>query len=111
MVEYVKDVIALRKKFPEFRLDTRDLIENYTQVYADDKHVLVYNLFAIREDCGYIGIKVIINPNTERVFVPFDEMGHNYQLILNAEGKKKEKIQKKEALIEPLEVSCYLCLS
>jgi pullulanase len=101
IVEYVKDVISLRKSYEEFRMQTKVDIQNYTQVDTLDTGIVVYKLEAKNENCGYSEIVVLINPKLEAVDLKLDE---SYTLILNDSGKVEEKTKKQEVTIEPLAV-------
>lgn len=104
-VNYVKDLIWLRKEYKEFRFSSKELIKKFVHVYTLDQQVIVYNLRASQENCGYSNIVVYFNPNTE----PYDLYLEEEQwVIFDEQGRVKDDNRKQEVTIEPLSIICLL---
>ena len=102
-VEYMKDLIWLRLEYAEFRLATKELIEEHIHVYTLDQGVIVYNLRAIDPSCGYSSITVYFNPNLEPYLLFLDD---EKEVVFDHQGKVRDRIKKQEVIIEPLAVIC-----
>lgn len=104
-INYVKDLIKLRKEYKEFRLARKELIKEFIHVYTLDHGVIVYNLRAIDKTCGYKSITVYFNPNTEPYKLYIEDPG---KVIFNHQGKVFDDIKKQEVTIEPLAIVTIL---
>ena len=104
-VNYVRDLIWLRKEFKEFRLPNKELIKNYIHVYTLDHQVIVYNLRAVEPNCGYSNIVVYFNPNLEPYDIYLEE---EQKLIFNHNGRVKKNSLEQEVTIEPLGIICLI---
>lgn len=60
-VDYVKALIELRKTYPELRLRNKEEIESFTDIQKVES-MIVYNLRAKSDNCGYNGLTLLINP-------------------------------------------------
>ena len=88
MIEYTRKCIALRKKYPEFRLHTSK--EIYAQVLLShrDDGTVSYTIQAADPTCGYKKVLVLINP-MDREFNYSCEEG--WQLIFDTDGNSHDE--------------------
>ena len=105
MVNYVQDLIGLRKKYKEFRFDSKELIKEFVHVYTLDHQVIVYNLRACEPNCGYSNIAVYFNPNTK----PYDlYLEEEQEVIFNDEGSVSLSSKQDEVTIKALSIVCLI---
>lgn len=101
-VQYVRDLIALRKSYPEFRLRTAKEIAEASEIDIDAHHCIRYDLWA-EEGKDYKGLSLLINPNTEAVTMA---VGESCEIIFNHEGMCQPQSVSGDVVVEPLSVYC-----
>ena len=88
MIEYTRKCIALRKKYPEFRLHTSKEIYGQVLLSHRDDGTVSYTIQAADPSCGYKKVLVLINP-MDREFNYSCEEG--WQLIFDTDGNSHDE--------------------
>jgi len=103
-VNYVKDLIQVRKAYKELRLSSKSDIERYTSVEVLDG-VIQYKIKAVKENQGFKELCIMINPKTEAIdMATYDHM----KLIFNRNGGVDQEQVEGELIISPLAVQIYI---
>ncbi len=97
VVEYTKDMIALRKQFNCFRYQTKAEIEQHIvlETFADNS--LVYRLRDI-EDQDYEELIVLVNPTN---VISIYELPQEYEIIANESGLLAKRVATHRLLSNP----------
>ena len=96
IVNYVKDVISIRKEFNCFKQETKDDIINNVDVSFTKNNVCVYKMKTIEGD--YKEILVIINPNKT---VELYSLKGNYKVIMTENGRVLEPFDVCNLIVNP----------
>lgn len=96
IVNYVKDVISIRKEFNCFKLKTKDEIINNVEVSFTKNNVCIYKMKT--DEYGYNEIVVIINPNKMVELYSFKD---NYKVIMTENGRVLEPFDVCNLIINP----------
>ena len=104
MVEYIKEIIKLRKLLPVFRLQNRDAINKIITFENISNGALLINYHG-KEVLPYKSLKIIINPNIHSTTYEFN----NYHtLIFNEYGHLKEGIHVKLMQVAPISLNVLI---
>ena len=99
VVEYTKDMIALRKQLPALRMRTQEEIEQHAQFAILDNRLIVYTLKNVSSYGEYDEIKIYINASKDTISYANKEM---YEVLANGNGLVKELTIVDKLEIEPL---------
>ncbi len=90
--KYYKALIALRKKYPQFRLSKRDDVESQMRFFdTGDNNIIGYSLTDAKSVNSSV-IVVLLNPYTDSRVVNIPE--GEYTVLLNSEGTDGSKLKK-----------------
>jgi len=88
-VNYVKDMIQLRKDIKAFRFNTRTEIDRHVRCTIHEHRIIEYHIIDCKAYSPYEEIKIYINSSLEPMMIEFEE---KYQLL--ADGKGRYPIEK-----------------
>lgn len=96
IVNYVKEVISIRKEFNCFKQQTKDDIINNVDVSFTKNNVCIYKIKT--NENGYKEIVVIINPNK---MVELYSLNDNYRVIMTENGRVLEPFEVCNLIVNP----------
>jgi pullulanase len=96
VINYIKDVISIRKEFKCFKLESSEEILNNTDVSFTNNGLCVYKLKTVEK--GLKELIVIINPNNN---VELYSLNEDYKVILTENGKVLEPYNVCNLIINP----------
>jgi len=99
VVNYVKDVISIRKEFNCFKLRTKDDIINRIDISFTKNNVCVYKIKT--DEYGYDEVIVIINPNK---MVELYSLKDNYKVIMTENGRVLEPFDVCNLIVNPCSI-------
>ena len=99
VVEYTKDMIALRKKLKALRMKTQAEIEQHAQFTIIDNRLIDYTLKDISSYGEYDEIKILVNASKETISYSLKDM---YTILSDSNGLVKETISVDKVDVSPL---------
>lgn len=100
VVEYTKDMLALRQEFEIFRFKSHVDIQQHIYFQNLNESILLYGFKDVAKYCEYSDVKVFINPNKFAYEIDLDG---EYDLIANEKGRiRNQKVT--SADIAPLSI-------
>ena len=99
VVNYVKDVISIRKEFNCFKLRTKDDIINRIDISFTKNNVCVYKIKT--DEYGYDEVIVIINPNK---MVELYSLKDNYKVVMTENGRVLEPFDVCNLIVNPCSI-------
>lgn len=102
VVDYTADLIALRKKYQAFRLQTREEVEKHVRISEIQPGVILYSLIDLEELDGIKGLDVIINTTTKDVTYDVKESAC---IVANEVGLIEECVAAQIISVSPLTVN------
>jgi hypothetical protein len=96
IVNYIKDIILIRKEFNCFKQFTKDDILNNVEVSFTKTGVCVYKLKT--EEKGYTEVLVLINPNKK---VEVYSLSDGYKVIMTENGRLASPFEVNNLMINP----------
>lgn len=104
-INYVKDLIRLRKAYPELSLATAEEIASKTEVEILNNHVIKYKLKALDNKGVYKELLLLINPLIGAAVIEVDP---GYKLIFNHKGSVEHISVGDKITVEPLAIYCLI---
>ncbi len=86
VVNYTRDVIALRNKYSAFRLDSAELLHEHVTFDTLENQILIYEIKGVEN----VDFRIYINPMKSDKMIDSD----NYKLILDENGSVNKKADK-----------------
>ena len=100
-VLYTKKMIALRRKYRAFRLESGAQTEKYVHFHLADGYVVLYDIDVADGAAGSGGLRVIFNPSSNEHYFHFE---HEYRIIADQHGDPQE------GLTQEFRIPAYSCL-
>lgn len=98
VVQYTKDLIALRKQFSCLRLNTAQEIKENTSISFENDGITVYKINCERDSDEFNELVVIINPNNK---VVSHSLNNYYRILANEAGLVNIPLYGNNLMINP----------
>lgn len=101
VVEYTRDLLALRKKVPAFSMASTAEIAQHVDFEVYHNSALIYKLNDINDYGEYKEVYAIFNPSYHQINYP---LSTTFEVLANESGLVEEPIQINEAIINPISI-------
>lgn len=101
-VNFVKDMIKIRKQFPCFRIPDAKIIEACCSVEEVDYRMIVMTMNYPMD--GYDQVKLYFNPSEKAYPIDLND-GHHYDLIGDLRGYVNESLDDQELIVLPISIA------
>ncbi|MCX7771566.1 MAG: type I pullulanase [Clostridia bacterium] len=100
-VNYVRDMIALRKQLKPLRFNTKKEILEHVSLKALPNDVIIYSIDNIKDYCEYSELLIMVNPNKTSFSLQLEE---EYRILADQNGLNNTQGVVHTAVIQPFEL-------